>query len=137
VAGRFLSGDPLGNLYVYAADDPINGSDPLGLLCLPNLPNPVTNPLPYLVVAGLVILGGGPEDPAGDAAAVLELEAAEAASPVPSTLARVIPGGIPATTLGAPGAVDVFMTTSDAIAGLDSAGISQALTILESPAAIN
>lgn len=56
-----------------------------------------------------------------------------AESLVPSTLARVIPNGIPASTLGAPGAVDVFVTTPEAIEGLDAAGIAQRLTIPESP----
>jgi RHS repeat-associated protein len=66
---------------------------------------------------------------AGTAAA-----AAGAASwTAPSVLVRVIPNGIPATTLGAPGAVDVFVTTPEAIAGLDAAGIAARLGIPESP----
>jgi len=56
-----------------------------------------------------------------------------AASALPSTLARVIPNGIPAVNLGAPGAADVFVTTPEAIEGLDAAGIAQRLTIPESP----
>ena len=63
-----------------------------------------------------------------------EMAAAEGAAwTAPSTLVRVIPGGIPATTLGAPGALDVFVTTPEAIEGLDAAGIAQRLTIPESP----
>jgi Novel toxin 10 len=46
---------------------------------------------------------------------------------------RVIPGGISATTLGAPGAADVFVTTSEAIEGLDAAGLAERLTIPQSP----
>src|SRR6202012_5113507 len=61
------------------------------------------------------------------------LAAEEGVSALPSTLARVIPNGIPAVNLGAPGAADVFVTTPEAIEGLDSAGIAQALTIPESP----
>jgi hypothetical protein len=34
------------------------------------------------------------------------------ANSVPSTMARVIPEGVPATTLGRPGAADVFVTAS-------------------------
>jgi hypothetical protein len=59
--------------------------------------------------------------------------AEEAGSLVPSTLARVIPNGIPLSTLGPPGAADVFVTTPEAIEGLDAAGIAQKLTIPESP----
>jgi hypothetical protein len=51
----------------------------------------------------------------------------------PSMLARVIPDGIPATTLGAPAAADVFVTTPQAIEGLDAAGIAERLTIPQSP----
>jgi hypothetical protein len=57
------------------------------------------------------------------------------ANPVPSTLARVIPEGVPATTLGRPGAADVFVTAADDIAGMNAAQISQRLTIPQSPTA--
>ena len=56
-----------------------------------------------------------------------------AAWTAPTSLVRVIPAGIDATTLGAPGAADVFVTTPEAIEGLDAAGIAQRLTIPESP----
>lgn len=55
------------------------------------------------------------------------------ANPVPSTMARVIPNGVPATTLGRPGASDVFVTGASDIAGLSSTQIAQRLTIPESP----
>ncbi len=45
----------------------------------------------------------------------------------------MIPNGILATTLGPPGAADVFVTTPEVIEGLDTAGIAQRLTISESP----
>jgi RHS repeat-associated protein len=84
--GRWISrdpigerGDPLGNLYAYVGGDPLDGADPLGLFCLPSLPNPVTNLLPYLIAGGLIVVGGGPEDPVTDAAAVAELEGVAAA----------------------------------------------------------
>jgi hypothetical protein len=51
----------------------------------------------------------------------------------PTYLARVIPNGIEATSLGAPGALDVFVTTPEAIQGLTASGIAQRLTIPKSP----
>ena len=45
----------------------------------------------------------------------------------------MIPNGIPATTLRTPGALYVFVTTPDAIEGLDAAGIAERLGIPESP----
>ncbi len=50
-------------------------------------------------------------------------------NPVPSTLARVVPGHINSGTLGAPGASDVFVTAADDIAGLNAAQIAERLTI--------
>ncbi len=46
------------------------------------------------------------------------------ANPVPSTMARIIPEGIPAKTLGRPGALDVFVTATDDIAGMNAAQIA-------------
>jgi len=47
VSGRWLSrdpfgetSDPVGNLYVYAAEDPISNTDPMGLFAHPNDPSP-------------------------------------------------------------------------------------------------
>ncbi len=55
------------------------------------------------------------------------------ANPVPTTMARVIPEGVPATTLGRPGAADVFVTAADDIAGMNAAQIAERLTIPGSP----
>ena len=68
----------------------------------------------------------------------LALEAGEVAvkgisNVVPSTMARVIPNGTPATTLGRPGAGDMFVTAASDIAGMSSKQIAQRLTIAESP----
>jgi Novel toxin 10 len=51
------------------------------------------------------------------------------ANPVPSTLARVIPGEGPFPTLGLPGSADVFVTDASAIRGMTPAQISQRLGI--------
>src|SRR5579859_1493503 len=51
------------------------------------------------------------------------------ANPVPSTLARVIPGEGPFATLGPPGNADVFVTSPAAIEGMTPAQISQQLGI--------
>jgi hypothetical protein len=55
------------------------------------------------------------------------------ANPVSSTLARVVPGNINPTTLGAPGAIDVFVTNASELNGLTAAEIAKKLTIPESP----
>ena len=55
------------------------------------------------------------------------------ANPVPGTMARVIPNGRTVTTLGRPGATDVFVTAADDIAGMSSAQIAKRLAIPESP----
>jgi hypothetical protein len=48
-------------------------------------------------------------------------------------MARVIPEGIPATTLGRPGAADVFVTAADDIAGMNASQIANRLGIPQSP----
>ena len=55
------------------------------------------------------------------------------ANPVPTTLARVIPNGINATTLGGPGAVDVFVADASQLVGLNAQQIAAKLGIPESP----
>jgi len=52
---------------------------------------------------------------------------------LPTTLARVIPNGINATTLGAPGAADVFVTDAAELEGLSAQQIATKLGIPESP----
>jgi hypothetical protein len=85
-------------------------------------------------VAAEVAEGIGAEAADLVSSSIGEGSAAEGADAlIPSTLTRVIPNGIPATTLGAPSAADVFVTTPEEIEGLDAAGIAQRLTIPESP----
>ena len=50
-------------------------------------------------------------------------------NPVPKRLARVIPANISGKTLGAPDAVDVFVTAADDISGLNASQIAKRLTI--------
>ncbi|MEZ0469088.1 polymorphic toxin type 10 domain-containing protein [Luteimonas salinilitoris] len=59
--------------------------------------------------------------------------AAGIANPVPATMARVIPEGVPANTLGRPGAPDVFVTAADDISGMNASQIANRLTIESSP----
>jgi RHS repeat-associated protein len=72
-------------------------------------------------------------------ATVLQPELAERtipeliANPVPGTLARVIPNGIKVTTLGAPGAVDVFVADASQLEGLNAQQIAEKLAIPQSP----
>jgi len=61
------------------------------------------------------------------------LAAKSVANPVPSTMVRVIPEGIPATTLGRPGAADVFVTAADDIAGMNASQIANRIGIPQSP----
>ncbi|WP_282097467.1 polymorphic toxin type 10 domain-containing protein [Pannonibacter phragmitetus] len=51
---------------------------------------------------------------------------------LPTTLVRVVPNGASITTLGRPGAPDVFVTAASDIAGLNAKQIAQRLTIPES-----
>lgn len=53
-------------------------------------------------------------------------------NPVPSELARVVPTADGITTLGRPGAPDVFVTAASDIQGLNSSQIATKLTIPES-----
>ena len=81
---------------------------------------------------GAVLAGqASPTDGMGSATGAEHSATAENA--VPSTLARVIPKGIPAVSLGAPGASDVFVTTPEAIEGLNAAEIAEKLSIPENP----
>ncbi len=53
-------------------------------------------------------------------------------NPIPSTAARVISGEGPFTTLGRPGADDVFITAADDIVGMNASQLSNRLTIPQS-----
>lgn len=55
------------------------------------------------------------------------------ANPVPATMARVIPEGIPTKTLGRPGEPDVFVTAAEDIAGMNAAEIANRLDIPLNP----
>jgi RHS repeat-associated protein len=50
-------------------------------------------------------------------------------NPVPRTMARVIPDGIEATSLGRPGEVDVFVTASEDIQGMNAGQITDRLSL--------
>lgn len=54
-------------------------------------------------------------------------------NPIPTTLARIIPGNVNPATLGRPGALDVFVTDAEGIAGMNPQQISEYLTIPYSP----
>ncbi len=59
------------------------------------------------------------------------------ANKVPKTLARVVPGDIQSSTLGAPGASDVFVTAASDISGLNATQIANKLTIPQSSSGFN
>lgn len=60
---------------------------------------------------------------------VLEVPHVALANPVSDTLARVVPGNVKPSGLGAPGAPDVFVTNASELQGLTAAQIAQKLTI--------
>ena len=72
-------------------------------------------------------------DGLGALADLVDAAGSAIANPVPSMLVRVIPNGIDATTLGAPGAADVFVTDASQLEGLNAQQISAELGIPESP----
>ena len=88
------------------------------------------------VVAGALGFGseaGGAIALEGGAEASLLEGGASVANPIPATLARVIPNGIDATSLGAPGATDVFVTNAAELEGLNAQQIAAKLGIPENP----
>ncbi len=74
-------------------------------------------------IAGTIAIGEG----AGAAlkGAGTLLKGSNVANPIPSTLARVIPGDVKTTTLGAASASDVFVTGASDISGLNAAQIAK------------
>jgi RHS repeat-associated protein len=189
--GRFMSEDPKGfvrragldatpaewtfaahpdeaefNLFRYCGNDPIDFTDPMGLMPDALIAEPEGRDVAPAVVLGHAAIIGVLAAPAAEAAVgratvaavsrsptVARVVAAIAAAfkgeqarnsgsssgaktianPVPSTMARVIPERIPATTLGRPGAADVFVTAAKDIAGKNASQIANRLGIPQSP----
>ena len=88
-------------------------------------------PLKAGVTGGLKVVGKKAVQTGGEQIGIRA--AKTVANPLPSTMARVIPEGIPATTLGRPGAADVFVTAADDIAGMNASQIANRLGIPQSP----
>jgi RHS repeat-associated protein len=158
MAGRYTSADPIGldggfNRFGYAYQDGVNRYDKNGLcpLCafaLAYLPEITIFGTEAAIAAGYYF-GGVPNPEAALvsgfsnigrlAKAANTVEAAGVctakgiSNPIPGTLARVIPDGIPAASLGRPGATDVFVTAAEDIRGLNAAQIAGRLTIQPSP----
>jgi RHS repeat-associated protein len=153
--GRFLQPDPTGyadgaNLYAYVGEDPLNLLDPYGLSAdgpgaiaswwndsvigfeSESTTDSLMKALQAFGPAEGAILGavGGITEGFG---AVENFVAKGIANTIPETLARVIPDGIPAATLGRPGTTDVFVTAAKDIQGLNAAQIAERLTIQPSP----
>lgn len=116
VSGRFLSrdpigeiGDPMGNLYAYAAGNPINLVDPAGLFCLPQFTNNPIIPLLLLLGAALAppldvaLALGAAADVAATAAAVDTAATAATAVAATAAAAEVAEGPL-ALPSPAPGA---------------------------------
>ena len=78
-------------------------------------------------IAGTIAIGEGVGMTLEGTSALLK--GSSITNPVPSTLARVVPANVEATTLGAAGASDVFVTAASDISGLNAAQISNKLTI--------
>lgn len=106
------------------------------------IPDLMSSPGEYLkkaAIGGAIggVTGGAGRAVSGIIGKVIARRAAAAANritnSVPSTMARVIPEGIPATTLGRPGAADVFVTAADDIAGMNASQIANRLSIPQSP----
>jgi RHS repeat-associated protein len=154
------------NLFRYCGNDPIDFTDPMGLMTDGLVAEPEGRDVAPAVVLGHAAILGILAAPAAEAAVgraavaaisrsptVARVAAAigaafkgeqarnsssssvakTIANPVPSTMARVIPERIPATTLGRPGAADVLVTAAKDIAGKNASQIANRLGIPQSP----
>jgi RHS repeat-associated protein len=149
-----------GNLYGYVANDPVNLVDPSGKLANLVFQAAIGALMGGAVDAGIQYATNGCVNwgQAGESALMgaafglgfgvaaelaqglgltaTRVTAAEAATinnPVPKTIARVIAGDVTPTTLGRPGATDVFVTAADDIAGMNASQIAERLAIPPSP----
>jgi RHS repeat-associated protein len=155
--GRYLQPDPIGlagglNPYVYVGNKPTTWSDRLGLFESPwyltwvpgqhffDLGMTAAENGQYgwaaAYFAGMVgeqvltVLTFGQGTAVKGATSVCEGNAARGVTnPIPGRLARVIPGEGPFTTLGRPGAPDVFVTAAEDIAGMNATQIAQRIGI--------
>ena len=162
VIGRFYSNDPVGyvngnvhsfNRYAYANNNPYSYVDPdgnhaesfwdaaslsIGLTSLYNNVSQGNWGAAGLDAIGVIADGAAlalPIVPGGASFAISGSRAV--ANEVPSTLARVVPGDVNPSTLGAPGTADVFDTDAKALEGLNSSQIAEKLTIPESSTGFN
>ena len=140
--GRQLEVDLIGlgggmNPYVYAGQNTYKWTDRLGLDQAPpgyfdlyyNNPSAL-DPQGAMFGFGFLAAVALPEMlAAGVPEAAAAGEMCRVGTEVPRTLARVIPGEGPFSTLGLPGQPDVFVTDPAAIEGLSPAQIAQRLTI--------
>ena len=146
--GRYVQPDPIGyaggrSLYGYVGGNPLSLIDPTGRCFGPftyvcaAYGYEITVATIAVAEAALAYYTGGPSPTSFVGTISSEAGALGAEgicrNTIPPTLARVVPNGVNARTLGRPGAADVFVTASEDIAGMNSAQIAQRLTIPESP----
>ena len=163
VIGRFYSNDPVGytpqnpvmsfNRYMYVNNNPYKYTDPNGeyleslwdaaslSVGLVNLGSNLANGnwgAAALDAVGVVADGVALALPIVPGGAGIAISGSRAvANEVPSTLARVVPGDVNPSSLGAPGAADVFVTDAKALEGLNSSQIADKLTIPQSSTGFN
>ena len=160
VIGRFYSNDPVGfdnvhnfNRYAYANNNPYKYTDPTGNIAesiwdaaslsygLTSLGTNLWNGnwgAAGVDTLGVIVDGAALAIPFVPGGASMAISGSRAvANEVPSTLARVVPGDVNPSTLGAPGAADVFVTDAKALEGLNSSQIAGKLTIPESSTGFN
>ncbi len=107
-------------------DEGVAGTVGAGASLAADLINPAKGGMSFILWAGSAARRGHAVTGAGR---VVGAAARRLNNPVPSRLARVIPGDVSPTTLGRPESVDVFVTAADDIAGLNPNQIADRLGI--------